>query len=224
MSLYPGVCQASPGAPAASGCPEGTAFKAVPPGTYPTGRSAAGSHSGRISTHYFSGVDVPLAHAFDPKAVADPTLDVAGIPVGARKRRDQLLARTFRFEVEPGRRVGDRVEIPVVVENIGAGHRVPAGFSQEREIWVHLVVKDATGRVLYEVGRVERGDEDLRDKTFLRISTNDGFPPELIPDPRLGVRGRRFGRGGDEPQGVFGADVADGHDVPRWTAFGRPGE
>ena len=37
--------------------------------------------------------------------------------------------------------------ITIAIENVGAGHRVPAGFSQEREFWVHLRVTDADGRL-----------------------------------------------------------------------------
>jgi hypothetical protein len=87
----------------------------------------------------------------------------------------------------------------VGIENVGAGHRVPAGFSQEREIWVHLTVRDGDGRVLYEVGRVDRGDEDLRDKVFVRVN----------------VRGDDLDRKG-RPEGLFGADVRDGPDAPAW--------
>jgi hypothetical protein len=76
---------------------------------------------------------------------------------------------------------------------------VPAGFSQEREFWVHLAVRDGDGRVIYEVGRVDRNDEDLHDKVFERVE----------------VRGdQRDGRG--RPLGLFGADVRDGVDVPLW--------
>jgi hypothetical protein len=98
------------------------------------------------------------------------------------------------------RRTGGTLEIPVEIENIGAGHRVPAGFSQEREFWVHLAVRDGDGRVLYEVGRVERGDEDLRDKIFARVTTRAD---------RLDAQGR--------PEGLFGADVRDGPDHPAWS-------
>jgi len=82
---------------------------------------------------------------------------------------------------------------------VGAGHRVPAGFSQEREIWVHLAVRDGDGRLLYEVGRVDRGDEDLRDKLFVRVN---------VRGDDLDGKGR--------PLGLFGADVRDGPDVPAW--------
>ena len=114
--------------------------------------------------------------------------------------RDQLLRAAFRFGLAPSRRAGSRLEIPVELTNVGAGHRVPAGFSQEREIWVHLRVTGAGGRVVYEVGRVDRGDQDLRDKIFARVNTD--------PD-RLDVRGR--------PEGLFGADLRDGPDVPQWS-------
>jgi hypothetical protein len=206
MSTFPGVCVPAPGAPATRGCPTGSRFEARKPGSYALGHAAAGSTSSPIATHYFTGVDVPLARAFDPAAVDDVTLDVAGIPAGARQRRDLLLASAMTLAIDAPRADGDHLEIPIVVENVGAGHRVPAGFSQEREIWVHLRVTDARGRLVYEVGRVDRGDQDLRDKTFLRVTTADA-----------GVD--RAGR----PQGLFGADVADGPDVPRWNPFGEIG-
>ena len=205
MSLYPGVCVAAgERAPGGRGCPPGTRFEARRPGAYATGRAASGSAAGRIASHYFSGVDVPLARGFDPAAVDDATVDLAGVPLGARQRRDLLLAAALRLELAGPRRTGSRVEIPVLVENVGAGHRVPAGFSQEREIWVHLRVTDGRGRVVYEVGRVDRGDQDLRDKVFLRVNTSSA------PNDALG-----------RVQGLFGADVADGPDAPAWSELGE---
>jgi len=90
---------------------------------------------------------------------------------------------------------------------VNAGHRVPAGFSQERETWVEMTVKDGRGDVVYEVGKITSDDADLQDKIFTRISTRDD---------NKDFKGR--------PQGVFGADVIDGRDVPKWDsnpAFGR---
>jgi hypothetical protein len=181
-------------------CPPGTVFEPREPGSYGRGRAAAGSGAGRVSAHYFSGVDIPLADGFDGAAVDEPTIDVHGIPLGARQRRDLLLARTFRLELEPPTRSRGRLEIPLVIENVGAGHRVPAGFSQEREFWIHLKVTDRSGQVVYEVGNVERGDQDLRDKVFLRVNTAGDTTDGL-------------GR----PIGLFGADVADGPDHPQWS-------
>jgi hypothetical protein len=200
MSAFPGVCEPAGEGSADPECPPGMRFVARAPGQRPRGRVADNSpESGDVSTHYFSGVDVPLAKEFADAIVDEPTVDTHGIPLSALRRRDILLRHTFRFDVEGARRGGSGIEIPIEVENIGAGHRVPAGFSQEREFWVHLVVKDGSGRILYEVGRVDRGDEDLHDKVFSRVNTR--------PDV-LDAQGR--------PEGLFGADVRDGPDVPRW--------
>lgn len=222
MSTYPGVCEADPDAPkgdedasrrrskrpgfAAEGddpepiCPPGTRFSARAPGAYPKARVADNSPAAsEVSTHYFSGVDLPLARDFEERLIDEPTVDLAGVPLSARRRRDLLLKSTFRFEIRGARAAGSRLEIPIEIENIGAGHRVPAGFSQEREFWVHMVVRDGDGRVVYEVGRIDRNDEDLRDKIFARVNTN----PSILD---------RQGR----PEGLFGADVRDGPDVPQW--------
>lgn len=220
MSEYPGVCvpEGEDDALATSfadasatalrrGCPPGTRFEPRAPGSYSEDRPAIGSGEPRpVTAHWFSGVDVPLSPDLAPALLDDPTLDEAGIPRGLRPRRDLLLGRTFRFAVTGASRRGGLLEIPVELENTGAGHRVPAGFSQEREFWVHLRVTDADGRLVYEVGRVDRGDEDLHDKEFLRINVDDRVTDE---------QGR--------PLGVFGADVIDGRDVPQWSPDARTG-
>ena len=204
MSQYPGICERNePGGEADAAdpeCPKGTHFAARAPGSFPRGRSADNAATvGSVVTHYFSGVDVPLSHEYPDALVDEPTVDLHGLPLSARKRRDLLLRHTFRFGIGSARLGGAGLSIPVEIENTGAGHRVPAGFSQEREFWVHLAVRDGEGRVIYEVGRVTRNDEDLRDKVLERVD----------------VRGDlRDGRG--RPLGLFGADVRDGPDVPLW--------
>lgn len=211
MSTYPGVC-VSDAAPARAdsgfvrtaferACAKPLVFSPRPPGARPQGRVATSSSSSvPVRPHYFSGIDLPLTEEF-PLALADePTVDAAGIPLGARQRRDLLLAASVRLGVDGAALHGRQLEIPLVIENVGAGHRVPAGFSQERELWVHLRVVDGNGALVYEVGRVDRDDEDLRDKVFLRVNTDE-----------------RVHNAVGQPLGVFGADVADGPDLPRWS-------
>jgi hypothetical protein len=201
MSRFPGTC--APGARAgdAGHCPPGTHFEAALPGSYPEGLASIGSRDLRpVSPHYFSGVDVPLAPEFPGHLVDSETVDGLGIPLGARQRRDLLLAGSVRMTLETPSVRASELQVPLSFENVGAGHRIPAGFSQERELWLHLRVTDATGKLVYEVGRVDRPDADLGDKLFLQVNT-----AETLFDPE--------GR----PLGVFGADVADGPDVPRWS-------
>lgn len=211
MSTYPGVCVPASTASAASEsslCPQGMRFEPHQPGRRPQAHVAA--HSGELSSvakHYFTSVDLPLSASVRDDLLDRDGVDMHGVPLSARRRRDALLHRSIRFELGKVQRRGTSLEIPVVLENVGAGHKVPAGFSQERELWVHLRVEDAVGEVVYEVGRVDRDDEDLRDKQFLRVNTN--------PD-QVDARGR--------PVGLFGADVVDGPDVPRWSAMPPSGE
>lgn len=200
MSLFPGVCAPGDGSER-TGCPPGTHFEARAPGEKARGMIASSSPSPKaITSHYFTSVDLPLATEFPDAWAKDATLDANGVPLGLEARRAQLLRHTFKFAIATATRIGSRIEVPVEIANVGAGHRVPAGFSQEREIWVELVVKDARGRVVYEVGRIGSDDEDLRDKVFTRVTTRDD-----VRD----FKGR--------PQGVFGADIVDGPDVPRWS-------
>lgn len=208
-SSFPGVCVTG-GAVNASNtagsgaferaCPSGTHFEAREPGSVPFGLAAAASGAERpLHSHYFTGVELPLTPELEPGLATERGVDAAGQPLGARARRDLLLAASVRLSLGRVVRAGGRWQIPVTLENRGAGHRVPAGFSQERELWVELVVRDERGRELYSVGRVERPDAELADKRFLRVTTE--------PD-RVDADGR--------PVGLFGADVVDGPDAPRW--------
>jgi hypothetical protein len=204
MSSFPGTCVVNADGKDAGvedpECPKGSHFVARAPGERPKGRVADNSAAlTDVTTHYFSGVDVPLSREFPSELIDEPTVDLHGVPLSARRRRDLLLRHTFRFGLGAATRSSLGLSIPVEIENIGAGHRVPAGFSQEREFWVHLVVRDGDGRALYEVGRVDRNDEDLRDKVFARVN---------VRGDALDGKGR--------PLGVFGADVRDGPDVPAW--------
>ncbi len=210
MSQFPGVCvpgAADAGSPQDPRCPPGRAFAARAPGEYARGLAAPSSPGPRaLFSHYFTSVDVPLTPSF-PEAWADETsLDAHGSPRGLRPRRDLLLRSTFRFGLGEARRSGKSLEIPVELENVGAGHRVPAGFSQEREVWVELTVLDARGDRVSEVGRLRDSAEDLADKRFLRVN---------VLETHRDSSGR--------PLGLFGADVADGPDVPAWSPNPRFG-
>jgi len=189
MSQYPGVCVASSGSPGDADCPRGTRFSARPPVVDP-----------RAVSHYFTSVEVPLTPGYPSAFATDATLDGFGAPVGLRQRRDVMLRHTFSLAIDAASRADGSLRVPLTIENVGAGHRVPAGFSQEREIWIELEVRDARGDLVYRVGHVDRPDEDLADKRFLRVTTSD--------DVRDGL-----GR----PLGLFGADLVDGPDVPAWS-------
>lgn len=204
LSTYPGVCVPEQGdaerAPVDAACPPQFRFEPRGPDALPTGYGAAAQGDERDAhPHYFTGVELPLAPGFARALADEVALDPFGLPLGARRRSELLLRNSARLTLGRVARHGGVLEIPVTVENIGAGHRMPGGFSQERELWVELTVSDARGRVLYEVGHVGSPDVDLADKQLLRVN---------VDGPGVDAEGR--------PLGLFGADVRDGRDVPEW--------
>ena len=182
-------------------------YPARPPGTYAQGLVAPSSRAPvRVASHWFTGVEIPFAEELPAALVEDATVDADGVPVGLRARRDALLRAAFRMTLDEPRRFGRTLQLPLTLENVGAGHRVPAGFSQERETWVELRVTDARGGVVYEVGHLDRPDADLADKRLFRVTATEGL---------LDAKGR--------PQGLFGADVVNGPDQPLWSPDPRLG-
>jgi hypothetical protein len=97
----------------------------------------------RVSTHFMAGVDLPLVR-------------FPGQGEQAR-RRQELVDSGFKITVEslPSAAVaaGDVLEVEITVENVGVGHRFPAGFSHERQNWLQVFVQE-------EEKLVELGIED----------------------------------------------------------------
>lgn len=67
----------------------------------------------------------------------------------------QRLRSAAALAVESGERGGGAVAVDVVVTNVGAGHSLPTSLTELREMWVHLRVTDANGKVLHESGRLD---------------------------------------------------------------------
>jgi hypothetical protein len=72
-------------------------------------------------------------------------------------------------------RTGDRVAVEVNVENLG-GHKLPTAYPSRRA-WLHVVVKDAGGRVVFESGA-------LRPDGSIVGNDNDADPLKYEPHYR----------------------------------------
>ncbi|MEE2645342.1 MAG: multiheme c-type cytochrome [Myxococcota bacterium] len=113
-----------------------------------------------------------------------------GHPLRSFARRRDLLraAATLSLDALPQNAPRDApLQLDLWVENVGAGHRFPAGFSQERELWVALTVHDE-GRAC----TTHQDCEDLIEARYLvderrnrcEVSLSDGRL-----DPTLRLRG-----------------------------------
>lgn len=76
------------------------------------------------------------------------------LDAAARATLHQLETNTASVAVTRAQRAGNRLDVEVEVRNV-TGHKLPTGYPSRRA-WLHLVVRDAAGRLLFESGAVER--------------------------------------------------------------------
>jgi hypothetical protein len=145
-----------------------------PPGVYPVAQVAKGyPRKRKHAIHTFAAASTAL-------------IDDEEFPTHKQKPlREQMLrlACTLDFGQTPTRLEPSESFVPIelVVQNTGAGHAVPTGLGQEREVWIELEVVSSKGKTLFKSGGLvdsahpETGeikpdgkihDEDLRDLTI----------------------------------------------------------
>ena len=150
-----------------------------PPGTFPEIRVAQylDTPVRPHAVHAFTAVSAPLTD--DYPNLDTEEVDASGFPVGQEQRREMFLRAAATLTLEGTRSTlsggGTVLPVLVTVENTGTGHNLPSGFSQERECWIELVVRDDAG-VLYESGY-------LRDAAH--PETGEDAPDGLLDDEEL---------------------------------------
>lgn len=75
----------------------------------------------------------------------------------------------------------DSGRLQVRIENVGAGHAIPTGVADLREIWLELTVRDAAGQTLLQSGHVRPDGSVPEDSRFFRkvFGDQDGKPVGL---------------------------------------------
>ena len=148
----------------------------APPGFYPMNivsvyPTPSANIRRQVSTHNFTGVDVALIDDYPGQEPAGT--NGYGLPIGQIDRRDALLkaAATMQVNAPASIAAGGILSVAVGVTNVGAGHNIPSGFSQERQMWIELTVTDGNGADIYKSGYL--------------VDSAHAETGELIPDGSL---------------------------------------
>jgi len=91
------------------------------------------------------------------------------------KLRLRVLQNGYQFgDVRVAKADASGIRVDVQVKNATEGHNVPTGFTGERIVWLHAVVKDADGKTVFESGDLDPNG-DLKDTHSLYV--HDGKLP-----------------------------------------------
>lgn len=148
-----------------------------------TGKAAImGPDRHDLSTHYFNGGNVALLNYFGEKENA--------------QRSRELLKRAgaIEFDEVSTFTAGKDATVKIKVSNKGAGHKLPTGFPEGRQMWIYFTVTDAKGAVVYRSGAVkdgktEPGTEDFKvhlgDKDGNTVDTEIWLVTRVLADTRV---------------------------------------
>lgn len=116
-----------------------------------------------VSAHWFNGGNVTLLNHF-------------GQPENAQRSRDLLKsAATIGFASAPDFVAGQQTVVKVKVTNKGAGHKLPSGFPEGREMWLDFTITDAQGTVIYRSGAIKNGETEPGTQNFrVHLGDQDG--------------------------------------------------
>jgi hypothetical protein len=108
----------------------------------------------RIYTHNFVGGNVLVTR-------------LLGSETHARMSED-MLRSAARIELFPPAALaaGQANKVRVRVTNVGAGHKLPTGFPEGREMWLDFKAVDESGAILYRLGSVKDGHTEPGTESF----------------------------------------------------------
>ncbi len=117
-----------------------------------------------VASHWFTGANAAV-------------LDYLGQKEAAQRARENLAkAAEISFESIPANlQPGQEVSVRVKVANVGAGHKLPTGFPEGREVWIDFRAVDGAGREFYRLGAIKEGATEPDTRNFkVHLGDKDG--------------------------------------------------
>jgi hypothetical protein len=94
----------------------------------------------------------------------------------------ERLKSAAKLEIAEISSSGSNLTIKVKVTNVGAGHYLPTGLTVMRQMWLHVTVKDSTGKLLYESGKLDNEGNIAKDSIIYHTvyADKNGNPTEKV--------------------------------------------
>ncbi|MGB0990656.1 MAG: multiheme c-type cytochrome, partial [Halarcobacter sp.] len=134
-----------------------------------------------VKVHYFAGSNHFLAGLKDKKG-EDQII--------------QLLKTSAQLDVN----IKDN-QVHVGVKNVGAGHHLPTGVADFRELWLDITIKDTNGKTVFSSGKLkEDGNLGVDARPFMKVFGDENGNPvglmfwkykTLLKDTRIPAKERR---------------------------------
>ncbi len=114
--------------------------------------SPPGAPTRELHRHTWTGVDIPLV---------DGVLNEEEIEEQKGRIRELLtdIAHLTLSVEENEVSVGDQIDLYVNVENLLDSHNLPTGSTFIRQMWVEVIARDSTGKLLYQTGDLDANDD-----------------------------------------------------------------
>jgi hypothetical protein len=112
----------------------------------------------RVFAHTFTGANVTLHKYFNEEEKAEKVRAML-----------ESAAKVQIVDAPEVARAGEPLTIRVRVENVGAGHKLPTGFPEGREVWVDFQVTDEAGREVYRLGAIRDGQTEQGTRSFKAV-------------------------------------------------------
>ncbi|MEN8262870.1 MAG: multiheme c-type cytochrome [Nitrospirota bacterium] len=146
------------------------------PGIPATGKTARPDNPGKaadngpdrehIWTHYFVGGNTLITK-------------LLGSEVNSRMAEERLKnAADMEILRDGSYRTGNVSSIRVKVTNSGAGHYLPTGLTEVRQMWLQVTITDAEGRVILSSGELDQKGNIDKDAViyYTQLGNKDGAP------------------------------------------------
>jgi hypothetical protein len=107
----------------------------------------------QLARHVFTGGNFFMLRMLNRyRDALDPAALVGELDAAAARTEQHLATQAARITIGEPSNTGGRVEFDVSIENLG-GPKLPTAYPSRRA-WLHVVVRDNAGKMVFESGRV----------------------------------------------------------------------